>query len=260
MTSEGFPASRSVSVFNKSRRLVIFGIIAMSVLAWIYMASLGLHATVEPNASNYTHSHHFENLLLVFFMWSIMMVAMMLPSAAPTILMFDTIIHKQGRNASRVSPTFLFISGYLATWIIYSGLAAIWQIWLQNNALVTTVIVKSVPSLSGTLLIIAGLFQFSHLKYSCLKHCRSPMGFFMLHWQEGRKGAFLMGVRSGLYCVGCCWVLMILMFVAGAMNIIWMLVLAVFILVEKLIPWGRQFGQISGFSMIAWGLWILSHL
>jgi predicted metal-binding membrane protein len=260
MSSEGFSSSRSLAVFNKSRALVIFGIVALSVLAWIYMVYLGWHATVDSTASINTHTHHSRNLLFIFLMWSVMMVAMMVPSAAPTILMFDTIVNKQVRHKNRFSPTALFIVGYLVAWTTYSGFAATWQLWLQNSALISTAIAKSVPSVSGILLIIAGLFQFSPLKYACLKHCRSPMGFFMLHWQEGHKGALLMGLRSGMYCVGCCWALMVLMFVAGAMNIIWMVVLAVFILVEKLIPWGRRFSQISGFLMIAWGIWIFSRL
>ena len=188
------------------------------------------------------------------------MVAMMLPTAAPTILMYETIAQKRFTTHGRISMTAFFIAGYLIVWAVYSGFAAIGQIWLQNTALISTTIAKSTPVVSGILLITAGLFQFTPLKYACLKHCRSPMGFFMLHWREGQNGAFIMGLRSGLYCVGCCWALMVLMFVAGAMNIVWMAILAIYILVEKLIPWGRRFSRIAGFLMIVWGIGIFSFL
>jgi len=197
MAPDRFSVSRSTAVFNGSRALVVFGIVAMSVLAWVHMGYLGWHATVHLNSSH-PLGHHSTSLLLIFLMWSVMMVAMMIPSAAPTILMFDTIVRKRPEHLNRVSPTLLFVSGYLATWTIYSGMAAILQLWLQNTALVTTPVVKSIPAVSGCLLIIAGLFQFSQLKYACLKHCRSPMGFFMVHWKDGNGGALLMGLRSGL--------------------------------------------------------------
>lgn len=251
--------SRSIAVFNRSRAMVIFGIFALSALAWVHMGYLGWHAVAHSDALR-PSAHHPTNLILIFLMWSVMMVAMMIPSAAPTILMFDTIIRKKSEHTALVSPTLLFVSGYLATWMVYSGMAAVLQLWLQNAALITTSTVKSVPVISGCLLIIAGLFQFSHLKYACLKHCQSPMGFFMLHWKDGPRGAFLMGLRSGLYCVGCCWALMVLMFVAGAMNIIWMVLLAIYILAEKMIPGGRRFSRISGMIMIGWGLWMLAPL
>lgn len=256
MPKEEYVKSRSAEVFNQSRAIVITGIITLSVLAWGYMVYLGWHASAGTGAG----THHSASFLFVFVMWSVMMVAMMVPSAAPTILMFDTIVKNQAGNESRVSMTTVFIAGYLATWTVYSGFAAMGQLWLQNAALISTAMARSAPIVSGVLLVVAGLFQFSSLKYACLKHCRSPVGFFMSHWQDGQKGALLMGLRSGTYCVGCCWALMVLMFVAGAMNVFWMAVLALFILVEKLIPWGRRFSQTSGVVMIAWGIWIFTRL
>ena len=255
MPSERLIESRSVAVFRKSRVIVIVGIVILSVLAWGYMVYLGWGTS-----ANFSANHHATNFIFIFIMWSVMMVAMMVPSAAPTIIMFDTIIHKKYRNTYRLSPTIFFVTGYLAAWTVYSGFAAIAQIWLQNFALISTTLSKSTPIVSGILLVVAGLFQFSPLKYACLKHCRSPMGFFIIHWQDGYKGALEMGLRSGIYCVGCCWAIMVLMFVAGVMNIFWMAVLAVFILAEKLIPWGRRFSKLSGYFLIAWGIWVLFHL
>ena len=255
MPSEGFTEIRSAAIFRQSRIIVIVGIVILSVLAWGYMVYLGWDiSAADFSASHHTQDHHSTNFLFIFIMWSVMMVAMMVPSAAPTIIMFDTIVHKKHRNTYRFSPTIFFVAGYLVAWTVYSGFAAIAQLWLQNSALISTTMSKGTPIVSGILLVVAGLFQFSPLKYACLKHCRSPMGFFIIHWQDGQKGALEMGLRSGIYCVGCCWAIMVLMFVAGVMNIFWMAVLAVFILAEKLIPWGRRFSQLSGFLMIAWGL------
>ena len=260
MRSEGFAENRSVAIFRKSRVIVIVGIVTLSVLAWGYMVYLGWDASADFSASHHTPYHHSTNFLFIFIMWSVMMVAMMVPSAAPTIIMFDTINQKKYRNPHRFSPTISFVAGYLAAWTVYSCFAAIAQLWLQNSALISTTMSKSTPIVSGILLVIAGLFQFSRLKYACLKHCRSPMGFFIIHWKDGHKGALEMGLRSGIYCVGCCWAIMVLMFVAGVMNIFWMVLLAVFILTEKMIPWGHRFSQFSGGVMIAWGIWVLFHL
>ena len=259
MPSEGFTESRSVALFRKSRVIVIVGIVILSVLAWGYMVYLGGDISADFTANHHTQNHHSTNFLFIFIMWSVMMVAMMVPSAAPTIIMFDTIIHKKYRNTYRFSPTIVFVAGYLAAWTVYSGFAAIAQLWLQHSDLISPTMSKSSPIVSGILLVVAGLFQFSPLKYACLKHCRSPMGFFIIHWQDGHRGALEMGLRSGIYCVGCCWAIMVLMFVAGVMNVFWMAILAIFILAEKLIPWGRRFSQLSGYFLIAWGIWVFFH-
>jgi predicted metal-binding membrane protein len=260
MRSEGLTESSSIAVFRKSRILVILGIATLSMMAWGYMVYLGSDAASDYTASHHAQYHQSTNFLFIFVMWSVMMVAMMVPSAAPTIIMFDTIVQRKIKKKYRFSPTIIFVAGYLTAWTVYSCLAAIAQLWMQNSALISTTMSKSAPIVSGILLIIAGLFQFSSLKYACLKHCRSPVGFFILHWQDGHKGALEMGLRSGMYCVGCCWAIMVLMFVVGVMNIIWMAVLAVFILAEKLIPWGRRFSQVSGIFFIAWGIWVFFHL
>jgi predicted metal-binding membrane protein len=253
MASEESIESRSTTVFNKSRALVIVGIVSLSMLAWGYMVYLAWYSAADTSALPKPHTHHSTSLLFVFVMWSVMMVAMMLPTAAPTILMYETIAQKKTTSHNRVSLTVIFVAGYLFMWTAYSGLAAFGQLWFQTSSLVSTQMVKSAPVVSGILLISAGIFQFTPLKYACLKHCRSPMGFFIQHWQEGWKGSFLMGLRNGMYCIGCCWALMVLMFVAGVMNTVWMAILALYILVEKLIPWGRSFSQLTGILMIVWG-------
>jgi predicted metal-binding membrane protein len=116
--------------------------------------------------------------------------------------------------------------------------------------------VSNNPLLGGTLLIGAGVFQFTPFKHACLKHCRSPIGFFMTEWREGTRGAFLMGVHHGIFCVGCCWLLMALLFVAGVMNLLWVATIAAYVLVEKIAPAGDRVGQAIGVCMILAGLWM----
>jgi len=232
------------------------GGIALSVLAWGYLIMLGGHGAAAAPAIDARPFHPSAAFLFAFLMWSVMMVAMMLPSAIPTVLLFETIARKQVDDSGRPPSTVLFIAGYLIIWTVYSGFAAIGQLWLQHAGLIATAMAKSAPTVSAIIPIVAGLFQFTPLKSTCLKHCQSPMGFFMLHWRKGQKGALLMGLRSGMYCVGCCWALMVLMFVAGGMNMLWMAGLALFVLIEKLAPGGRRFSRLSGLLMIAWGIWI----
>lgn len=254
MASGEIASSRSSLVFKQSRLLVIISIVLLSILAWGYLVRFGGHTPFGISQGHTDHGHHSTGFFFVFVMWAVMMVGMMLPTAAPTILMHNTMVRKKGSNSDQVLSTLIFLAGYLVIWTVYSGFAAAGQLLLQRMALVSIPAAKSTPVVSAILLIAAGIFQFTPLKYACLKHCRSPMGFFMLHWREGQVGAFYMGLKSGFYCVGCCWALMVLMFVAGAMNVIWMALLALYILVEKLIPWGRQFTQIAGVAMVVWGI------
>jgi predicted metal-binding membrane protein len=260
MPHEAPAKNHSAWGFNASRAVVLTGIVALSALSWVYMLVLGRHASAAALTMDVTQPDAFAGFLFAFLMWSVMMVAMMLPSATPTVLMFETMVRKGASHASRTAMLTIFVAGYLAIWTLYSGLAAAGQLWLQHSGLVVPAISKSLPAVSAGLLIVAGIFQLTPLKHACLRHCQSPLGFFMVHWRRGRKGALLMGLRSGVYCVGCCWALMVLMFVAGVMNVIWMAALAIFVLFEKLAPGGRRFSQLSGLLMIAWGVWIAIRL
>lgn len=161
------------------------------------------------------------NWLAVFTMWTVMMAAMMLPSAAPMVLSFATLNRRRNERAR----TLHFIAGYLALWTAFSGAAAAAQWLLQSTGYLSSMIVSRSYVLSGILLLIAGIFQFSPLKHACLRACRSPLGFLMSDWHDGFWGAWQMGIRHGLYCLGCCWALMALLFVGGAMNLLWIVAL-----------------------------------
>ncbi len=178
----------------------------------------------------------------VFVMWAGMMVAMMLPSAAPMILAFDSVERRNAGARGAASRSMAFAGAYLLVWTGWSALAAGAQWLLQAGGLLTPMIVSASEWLTAGLLLVAGLYQFTPLKRACLKHCRTPLGFLLAEWREGVPGAFAMGLRHGVYCAGCCWALMLLLFVAGVMNPAWILFLAIAVALEK---WPRLPARIA---------------
>jgi predicted metal-binding membrane protein len=190
------------------------------------------------------------NWLAVFVMWTVMMAAMMLPSAAPMILCFAALNRRRNEGAK----TFVFVAAYLALWTAFSAAATVAQWALQSAGWVSPMIVSMSFVLNGALLLIAGLFQFTPLKHACLRVCRSPLGFLMNDWRDGLWGAWLMGIRHGLSCLGCCWALMALLFVGGVMNLLWIAALAGLVAIEKLAPKGESIAHVLGAAMICVGL------
>ena len=190
------------------------------------------------------------NWLVVFTMWAVMMTAMMLPSATPMVLCFAAL----NRMRSERARTLLFVAAYLGLWTAFSAAAAATQWTLQSIGWVSPGIVSTSSVLSGALLLIAGGFQFSRLKHACLRACRSPLGFLMSDWRDGLWGAWHMGMRHGLYCLGCCWALMALLFVGGVMNLLWIAALAGLVSIEKLAPKGEVVAQVLGGVMIGVGV------
>ena len=189
------------------------------------------------------------NFIAVFIMWAVMMAAMMLPSATPMASVFATLNERRGESAR----TAAFVAGYVALWVAFGAAATAAQWALQRMGLLSPMIVSVSPALSGALLIIAGVFQFTPLKQACLRACRSPLGFLLTDWRDGLSGAAQMGVRHGLYCLGCCWALMALLFVGGAMNLLWIAALTLLVAMEKLAPKGEALAKALGVLMIAVG-------
>ena len=186
------------------------------------------------------------SLALTFLMWSVMMVAMMLPSAMPAMVLYGSMVRKN-RDAGSVLPsTWTFAAGYLGVWTGFALAAAILQVALDSSGLLTPMMSSASPWLSSGLLVLAGVYQWLPLKDACLQKCREPMTFFLMRWRAGAAGAFRMGAEHGLYCVGCCWALMLLLFAAGVMNLLWVALIAAYILVEKLFPKGRFIGRLAG--------------
>lgn len=249
------------AVFKRDRIIVISGIAVVSMLAWMYMIYMAW-GMKNVNMGMEMSGPHMQpwgvmDFSLMFVMWTVMMVAMMVPSTTPMVLMFASINRKRRERLDPIAPTGMFLLGYIVAWAWYSALATLGQWGLHSAALLSPSMVSSSPILGGVLLLAAGIFQFTPLKYACLTRCRSPLGFILNEWQEGIRGAFIMGFRNGNYCVICCWALMSLMFVAGVMSLLWMAVIAAFVLVEKVAPGGRWVSRISGLLLILWGSWML---
>jgi predicted metal-binding membrane protein len=252
-----------LEILLRRDRVVVSAALAVLVAAaWLYLLHLAseMSEMAMPDmpgmamAMPAMHPWSWVEVGALVVMWSVMMVAMMTPSAAPMILMFATIHRRRAAEGRPAVPTAIFVLGYLVVWTAFSVAAALAQAGLHAAALLSPAMTATSPFLAGGLLVAAGLFQWTPLKRACLATCRSPMSFLMSSWREGRGGAFLMGVRHGLYCLGCCWALMALLFVAGVMNLLWVAALAVIVLVEKVVPAGDLVGRIAGVAMIAAGV------
>ena len=197
---------------------------------------------------------------LRLLMWVIMMVAMMLPTAVPMTLVYAAVARKAARERQPVAPTFVFIAGYLTVWGLFSVAATIAQKNLEQSALLSPTMESASPVLGSSLLIAAGTYELTPYKRACLAHCRAPAHFISQHWRSGFSGAFRLGVALGAYCVGCCWILMGLLFVGGVMNLLWIAVIAAFILLEKTVPFGHAGGRLVGAAMVLAGLVSLAGL
>jgi len=194
--------------------------------------------------------------LLVALMWWVMMVAMMLPSAAPMILLYA----RAAANAQTAMrpATGSFLAGYLLAWGFFSFAAALLQMLLERSGLLSPMLMASQSRwLSGAVLLLAGIYQLSPVKDVCLRHCRSPAQFLARHYSSGSLGALRMGLLHGAFCVGCCWLLMGLLFVGGVMNLAWIALLTLMVAAEKLLPGGRTLAIASGLACIGWAMAIL---
>jgi len=249
------------ATLRRDRAVVAAGVLGVAALGWAYVvrlavspASLGMVLTMPgmPGGN--------PGLGWLVGMWAVMMVAMMLPSAAPTILLFAGVSRRRRLEGRPAVPAAVFTLGYLLVWMLYAAAAATAQWALHRFALLSPAMASATPILGGGLLVAAGVYQWLPLKSACLSHCRSPLGFFSTEWREGAWGALLMGARHGTFCVGCCWLLMALLFVAGVMNLLWVATIAAFVLVEKLVPGGDRLGRVAGVVLIGWGGWLLARL
>jgi predicted metal-binding membrane protein len=187
----------------------------------------------------------------IFAMWTVMMAAMMLPSASPMIEMYARIA--RGRSAERSGHAWMFAAGYLIAWTGFSAAITMAQYGLERARILADSM-RMAPFEGGLLLIAAGIYQFTPLKEVCLTQCRSPLGYFMTEWRAGGRGAFAMGLNHGVFCIGCCWMLMALMFAAGVMSIAWAAALTVLVLLEKATLWGGAVARVSGAAMVASGI------
>jgi predicted metal-binding membrane protein len=188
--------------------------------------------------------------VLVFVMWAVMMLAMMLPSAAPVTLLIATIARQRGTASA---STALFVFGYLAVWLTFAVAATALQWVLDRAGMLSDTMALGNTIFAGGVLIAAGAYQWTPLKGACLRHCRSPLEFLLFHWRDGAIGAVRSGIGHGLFCLGCCWMLMGLLFVGGIMSLAWIAGIALLVLIEKTLPWGGRIGRVTGAVLVAWG-------
>jgi predicted metal-binding membrane protein len=249
-----------INVLRRDRAIVLLALFGTNAIAWVYLfvARQGMDMAMGGMPDMPDMAMPFA-APWVFAMWWVMMLGMMLPSAAPMILTFNALQQRKQRRSDRHVPTVLFVSGYLVVWGLFSVAATAAQWALQRYALLSPAMAMASSAFGGALFILAGAYQFTRLKYACLSHCRSPFAFALNHWRDGWDGAFRMGADHGLYCLGCCWFLMALLFAVGVMNLLWVAAIAVFVFAEKLLPYGAWIGRVGGGVMIAFGGWLLTR-
>jgi predicted metal-binding membrane protein len=258
--------TRLESALRRDRLVVIAGLVAVTLLAWGYLAYLRWRMSPAETMASMASEMAMPNarswgaveLLLLFAMWSVMMVAMMVPSVTPLILAFAR-ARRRRSGSGVVGSAAVLLLGYLAVWTAFSAVAALMQWTLHRAALLSPMMVSVSPVLGGTLLLVAGAYQFSPLKRACLAHCRSPLHFVLTELGGGWQGPFVIGLKHGAYCVGCCWTLMALLLVAGVMNLFWVVAIALAVLVEKVASAGRALGRMAGAALIAAGIVLLAR-
>lgn len=251
------------AIHRRDRRVVLAGLVGITALSWAYMLYLTLRMSAMQMPMEMPGMTMAQwqpwgviDFALMLVMWAVMMMAMMVPSVSPMILTF-TAIHRRQAPSDAVVPTAAFLVGYVIVWSVFSLGATLAQWGLHQAALLSPMMVSTSPLLGGLLLIGAGAFQWSRLKQACLSKCRTPLGFLLNEWRDGSAGALVMGLRHGLFCTGCCWALMALLFVGGVMNLLWVAAIAAFVLVEKIAPQELHVARIAGLGLMAWGIWLL---
>jgi predicted metal-binding membrane protein len=250
---------------RQDKVIIAVGLAAITLLAWGYLLRMAVMMSAAASeadmhiAMGMTDQRAWgaADLVTLFLMWTIMMIGMMVPSAAPVILLVTGTYRRRGERSRAL--TVPFIAGYLIAWTVFSAVAAVIQIVLHRTALLSPSMASSSAALGGAILIAAGAYQWFPSKHACLTHlCRSPLAFLSNEWREGAMGALTMGFRHGMFCVGCCWALMAVLFAVGVMNVLWVAAIAIFVLIEKLAPHGAHVARVGGVALIVWGVWVIA--
>ena len=266
------------AVLRRDRTIVLSAIVAITGLAWAYVLWLaanmdmgssmgssmgtsmgkgmsGMGAMLEPAFRPWS----LADFAFMFVMWAVMMVGMMMPSVIPMVLLYASVGRKAAESGRPLAATGWFVAGYLLAWTAFSLAATVAQWQLSRLALITPMMSSAGDLFGGLVLLSAGLYQWSPLKYACLTHCQSPLGFLISRggFSASPWGSLKLGAEHGTFCVGCCWVLMALLFVGGVMNLLWIAGLTIFVLLEKIIPAGRLVPRLAGAAMAAAGLFLL---
>jgi len=256
------------ALLRRERAVAAGAVVAVTALAWTYIwrgAGMGMSALEMTALTLFPHlgpnpmagmQMTAPGWITVVLMWWAMMIAMMTPSAAPLVLLYGRALRQSvPEPRPAYAAPIVLAAGYLAAWLVFSIAAASLQFALVRTGLLESMMLRSASAaLSATVLLAAGVYQLTPLKLVCLRQCRGPVEFLVRHWRRGRSGAFLMGVRHGAWCIGCCWMLMALLFVGGVMNLAWIALLTLLVAAEKIAPGGVWVGRAAGTVLIAWGI------
>ncbi|MEO6651759.1 MAG: DUF2182 domain-containing protein [Ilumatobacteraceae bacterium] len=236
----------------RTRFVTATGVIAVTVIAWAYLFFLAarMGAMGSPLSMPMTSAWTGGDIVLMWTMWTVMMIGMMMPSAVPMITAYSATV--RSRHATLRGSTPAFMIGYVGAWSGFAVIATTIQWMLHDATLVDPMGVSTSNALGGLILVGAGTYQFTSVKGACLKQCRSPLGFLLNAWRPGARGAFVMGLHHGTFCIGCCWALMGLLFVLGVMNLWWIALVAALVLFEKIVP-SVTLTRCIGAALILWG-------
>ena len=256
--------SRKSQTFHlkRDRLIIIGGLFFIALLSWLYIIYLYKQMNyMDMNALFFampmTPEWTYIDFILLFLMWLVMMIAMMTPSVSPLILVFATINRERKQQDHPFVNVALLMAGYFLVWAVFSLAATSLQWLLQEISLLSPDMKSTSKIFGGIILITSGIFQFTPLKQTCLAHCRTPLNFVLQHWKEGKQGALRMGIENGFYCLGCCWMLMVLLFVTGIMNLLWVSIIALFVLVEKILSQLKWIPYLAGSVLILYGILLL---
>lgn len=261
-------SSARAPAFSQIRRdqaAVLSALAVITAAAWIYTVRQADQMSVSSSAGGSGMANTMHAMLtmqpwtnseftLRLAMWVVMMVAMMVPTAAPMTLVYAAVARKAAAQDNPLPPTFVFVAGYATVWGLFGVLATLAQRELDAVSLLSPTMASNSTVFGGVVLVTAGIYQLTPLKHACLSHCRAPAHFLSRYWRTGTLGAFRMGLRLGAYCLGCCWILMALLFVGGVMNLLWIAAISGFVLLEKTLPFGERGSRVAGATAIGAGI------
>jgi len=245
-------ADSTTPTLQRERSLILGGLLMLSALAWVVL--IWQSNTMSTQAMGMTMG---MSALLFMAVWIAMMVAMMFPTAAPMVLMFSKISASKRQQERSFVPTWVFVIAYLLVWSVCGGIAYSLAVLIEQLAGQSMWLMENAARLGGVILLAAGLYQLSPLKDTCLSQCRTPFQFILSSWHDGYAGALRMGLEHGAYCLGCCWLLFVILFPLGIMNLAVMALLTALIFAEKALPIGRQISKLAGGGLIVYGVIVL---
>ena len=260
MMPRSHPTTWLETALQREHRAAIVVLAAIVVASWTWIAVMArdMYGTML-GASAWMMSSVWDwpRIVLLWAMWAVMMTAMMLPTAAPLILLYAAAAHRSAEPGSPARRVYALAAGYVLVWSLFSVLATALQRVLSSTLVLTPMMEPATALAGGVVLAIAGMYQLTPLKRACLRACRSPLGFLMQRWRVGVTGAFRLGLHHGTYCLGCCWALMLILFAGGVMNLVVIVALTAWVAVEKLAPFGERTAPASGAVLLALAVWMI---